>query len=63
MNSQNIKRDIKDLGKRVKINEVFWSSRTLKKKKKKEPSFKSKTNETENRFIRNRRVRKITYTH
>lgn len=61
MNSQNIKRDIKDLGKRVKINEVFWSSRRLKRKKK-EPSFKSKTNETENRFIRNRRVRKITYT-
>lgn len=33
------------------------------KEKKKELSCKNKTNETENRFIRRRRGRKITYTH
>ena len=42
MNSQNIKRDIKDLGKRVKLSEVFWSSRTLKRKKKRSHPSKAK---------------------
>lgn len=48
---------------RVRANKVFWSSRTLKRKKKKEPSSKNKTNGTENRFIRSIRVRKITKLH
>lgn len=61
MNSQNINKNIKALGKMVKTNYVFYLLRVLKRKK--EPFLKTKTNETENRFIRGGRVRKITYTH
>lgn len=52
--------DIKALGERVKTNRVFWSSRTLRRRKK---SFKNKTDDTEDRSVRDGRVRKITYTH